>query len=438
MPRKRISVLAAVLSLVLLGALACGGEEDLAGPGASEGPAGAAGSSGPPGPTGPPGQDGKDGAPGEPGLAGRDGRDGAGGEAGLPGRDGLDGAPGEPGPAGADSAPGEQGPPGPSGPPGLQGPPGPPGVAADGAGDGHSLDSADDGPPDALYVDTAGQVGVGTMSPSGLLEVHNPADSLLDQAQTDDSILLNANSIWQSFTAGVTGDLTQIEVLGTERKQVSGSLMFYEGEGSAGKLLHSQTFARTISDDWEPFTLTVPVFVQSGNKYTFRFIRASESLTFRLGDSDSDPYSDGASSATQSRDLAFRTHVLPNTAAVFFAGDSSRVGIGTQSPGSKLEVSGGDIRVKGGLFIDDGTSLSAPDYVFEEDYPLMSIEELSQYIAQEKHLPGVPTAQEITDGGLNLSEFQMTLLEKIEELTLYVLAQQAEIDALKTLLETAE
>ena len=68
----------------------------------------------------------------------------------------------------------------------------------------------------------------------------------------------------------------------------------------------------------------------------------------------------------------------------------------------------------------------------------MSIEELSQYIAQEKHLPGVPTAQEITDGGLNLSEFQMTLLEKIEELTLYVLAQQAEIDALKTLLETAE
>ncbi len=107
------------------------------------------------------------------------------------------------------------------------------------------------------------------------------------------------------------------------------------------------------------------------------------------------------------------------------------VGIGTNAPQDRLEVSGGNIRVTGGSFIDDGTTLSAPDYVFEKDYPLMSLDELRAYIVQEKHLPNVPSADDIKKDGLNLSEFQMRLLEKIEELTLYILAQQEQIEALK-------
>lgn len=105
------------------------------------------------------------------------------------------------------------------------------------------------------------------------------------------------------------------------------------------------------------------------------------------------------------------------------------VGIGTVSPQDKLEVSGGNIRVTGGSFIDDGTTLNVPDYVFEDDYPLMSLDELQAFIAQEKHLPNVPSTEEIKKDGLNLSQFQLRLLEKIEELTLYTLAQQEELEA---------
>ncbi len=91
-----------------------------------------------------------------------------------------------------------------------------------------------------------------------------------------------------------------------------------------------------------------------------------------------------------------------------------------------LEVFGGDIRVKGGNFIDDGGTLKAPDYVFEDGYRLMSLGELKEYVALEKHLPNVPSSEEIRKNGLNLSQFQMRLLEKIEELTLYTLEQQEE------------
>jgi len=107
------------------------------------------------------------------------------------------------------------------------------------------------------------------------------------------------------------------------------------------------------------------------------------------------------------------------------------VGIGTPSPSSRLEVSGGDIRVAGGSFIDDGTSLNAPDYVFEEGYQLMPLSQLREYVEKRKHLPGMPTATEIRENGLNISQFQMRLLEKIEELTLHLLDQQRRISELQ-------
>lgn len=122
--------------------------------------------------------------------------------------------------------------------------------------------------------------------------------------------------------------------------------------------------------------------------------------------------------------------VTNNTTKVTVTAGGS-VGVGTSVPSSKLHVDGGDIRVSGGSFIDDGTTLNVPDYVFEETYKLMPIDELAKFIREERHLPNVPSAKQIAEGGVNLSQFQMRLLEKIEELTLYTIALKAEIDALK-------
>lgn len=111
------------------------------------------------------------------------------------------------------------------------------------------------------------------------------------------------------------------------------------------------------------------------------------------------------------------------------------VGIGTLYPSSRLHVSGGDIRVSDGSFIDDGTTLNVPDYVFAPDYMLPNLDQVAAFIARERHLPGVPSAADIKENGLNLTQFQMKLLEKIEELTLYTLAQEEKIDRLERLLE---
>lgn len=72
-----------------------------------------------------------------------------------------------------------------------------------------------------------------------------------------------------------------------------------------------------------------------------------------------------------------------------------------------------------------------PDYVFKEDYNLLSIADLESFINDHGHLPNVLPAKEIEESGLEMGETQRIMMEKIEELTLYIIEQQKQIDALK-------
>lgn len=78
----------------------------------------------------------------------------------------------------------------------------------------------------------------------------------------------------------------------------------------------------------------------------------------------------------------------------------------------------------------NGAELNVPDYVFEDDYHLMSLDELAAFIEENKHLPGVAAAGEVQAEGLDLAGSQLSVLEKVEELTLYTLQQH---EALKQL-----
>ncbi|HRK55440.1 MAG TPA: tail fiber protein [Cyclobacteriaceae bacterium] len=102
---------------------------------------------------------------------------------------------------------------------------------------------------------------------------------------------------------------------------------------------------------------------------------------------------------------------------------SGDIGIGTSSPDSKLTVKG-TIHTQEVKVDLDGSV--APDYVFEKDYPLTSLEELKSYIDQNKHLPEVPSAKEMEETGINLKEMNLLLLKKVEELTLHLIELKKE------------
>ena len=112
-----------------------------------------------------------------------------------------------------------------------------------------------------------------------------------------------------------------------------------------------------------------------------------------------------------------------------FLADNGNVGIGTRTPLAKLTVDGNicakEVRV----------SLSGspcwPDYVFAKDYDLMKISDLKQYIQTNSHLPGIPSATDVEENGVELGATTELLLQKIEEMTLYIIQLEERIQQLE-------
>lgn len=75
------------------------------------------------------------------------------------------------------------------------------------------------------------------------------------------------------------------------------------------------------------------------------------------------------------------------------------------------------------------------DYVFEPNYPLMPLDSLQFYIDSNGHLPNIPTTATVTTEGIDVGEINAKLLEKIEELTLYILMLKKELEAVKSEVE---
>ena len=117
---------------------------------------------------------------------------------------------------------------------------------------------------------------------------------------------------------------------------------------------------------------------------------------------------------------------------------NDKIGIGTNAPDELLTVKG---KIHTQEVIVDLNGALAPDFVFEKyfnsfsllnpDYEFLTLQEIENFIKANHHLPKIPSAQEIEENGLSLKEMNLLLLEKIEELTLFTIQQQKEIDLLK-------
>ena len=101
----------------------------------------------------------------------------------------------------------------------------------------------------------------------------------------------------------------------------------------------------------------------------------------------------------------------------------------TMPTGYKLYVETGILTEKVKVAVK-GTSNWA-DFVFDKNYNLPKLSEVEQFINTNKHLPGIPSASEMVNKGNDLGEMDARLLQKIEELTLYIIKLEKDFNELK-------
>lgn len=292
-----------------------------------------------------------------------------------------------------------------------------------------------------INVHSTGKVGIGTNTPSALLDVNGDFRLGVANGGTAYSIGFtragNAQ-LYGTTTAGLAlgGDGTGIDAvvlpngnvgIGTTNPAYkldiqNGSVNIGKGANTAFRAgdylsMGNMSFTNTpyiafnafltTSDITEGKNLVTPVY-NAGSGLIIRGEGGGAGLHF---------FQKNYNNGTAPYDVNSFAEVLTLT-------NTGTVGIGTTSTGvHKLAVEGsiGARRVK-------VTQTGWADFVFNPDYKLLSLYEIEKYITTNKHLPEIPSASEVIKDGLDLGEMNKKLLQKVEELTLHLIQQRKDLD----------
>jgi len=118
-----------------------------------------------------------------------------------------------------------------------------------------------------------------------------------------------------------------------------------------------------------------------------------------------------------------------NQSLLYLRQSKGYVGIGTANPQTTLSVNGEMVGAKIRL-----TQNNWSDFVFDSAYHLLPLSELETFISKNRHLPGIPSAKEVCRNDLDVGQTQADLLQKVEELTLHLIAQDKELQEQQRLL----
>ncbi|MFZ4771401.1 MAG: hypothetical protein ACOYLO_14550, partial [Ferruginibacter sp.] len=313
-----------------------------------------------------------------------------------------------------------------------------------------------------LTIGADGKVGIGTTNPKHLLHV-NGGDLFVQSSSGLIRFGYNGANEWQMATTGAGADLRWYTTPDggttiTPRHYFSqnGNVGIGGFSGPGVPLGTLDVIGRGTTSSTNTFLLRNSIGdtllrVRDDGRIGIGYNGASYGRTLNLGGTGINFYT--------GNEIAFGGAIFPTDTSLIIWSNSAannylvlqpswgNTGVGTYTPNAKFHVNGAQLIGSNSARIATGYSLSVdgraigeeftvqnstawPDYVFSDQYKLMSLPEVEQSILKNKHLPNVPSAQEIAKNGIFLGDMSTRLMEKVEELTLYMIDLNKKNEAL--------
>ena len=243
--------------------------------------------------------------------------------------------------------------------------------------------------------------------------------SLLTFGQTSNTLTTTNGSItFGPTTATDRADISTTESNFYFTKPVISSTGRFGASGTALELQVNNTSHFTISTLGRIYFNTSKMYVPSSGQLYFGGQDLGQPRLVFTHYNNTNAYID------YHHNLFFRTDNGAFSPLVLQANGNVFIGMNTQYGALVDKTQGYRLAVNGGILCEEVkviVDVPASDYVFEPDYPLMSLDSVEAYVNLNKHLPEVPSAAEFKENGYKVGEMDDLLLRKVEELTLYII-----------------
>lgn len=287
---------------------------------------------------------------------------------------------------------------------------------------------------EAMRISGNGNVGIGTKTPRGKLDVDGPGDIyLVDNPNINSgpqAIFLPGdmriaphgdNIAYVQARRGNSSGSTEMR-LRTYNNGQANDAMHIDDQGKVGINTTTPRGTLDVDGDGDIYLVDDPV---NGGGTQILFAPGNFYLAPYNG-SDISYIQAKRQNSTGSTQMRFRTFGNGQSNDAMHIDDQGNIGINNTAPTEKLDVDG---TVKATSFVSSAASF--PDYVFAADYKITPLSEMETYVKKHNHLPNMPSEKEVVEQGLNVPDVVVKSVENIETIYLHLIRMEKEIKALQ-------